>query len=72
MEKVYAQVAGKGFGNISYALHIQSVEQLTEDVIQKALLALSQKQPLLCMRLGREGQWFSYIFFFFFRFFIQA
>ena len=61
MEKVYAQVAGKGFGNISYALHIQSVEQLTEDIIQKALLALSQKQPLLGMRLGREGQWFSYM-----------
>ena len=61
LEKVYAQEARKGFGNISYALHIQSVEQLTEDIIQKALLALSQKQPLLRMRLGREGQWFSYM-----------
>ena len=61
LEKVYAQEAGKGFGNISYTLHIQSVEQLTEDIIQKALLALSQKQPLLRMRLGREGQWFSYM-----------
>ena len=61
LEKVFAQEAGKGLGNISYALHIQSVEQLTEDIIQKALLALSQKQPLLRMRLGREGQWFSYM-----------
>ena len=60
-EKVFAQDARKGFGNISYALHIQSVEQLNEDIIQKALLALSQKQPLLRMRLGREGQWFSYM-----------
>ena len=53
MEKVFAQEARKGVGNISYALHIQSVEQLTEDIIQKALLALSQKQLLLRMRLGR-------------------
>ena len=61
LEKVFAQEARKGFGNISYALHIQSVEQLTENIIQKALVTLSQKQPLLRMRLGREGQWFTYM-----------
>ena len=43
------------------ALHINSEKQLTEDIIRKALLALSEKQPLLHMILRREGPLFSHM-----------
>ena len=57
-EKIFAT---QSEGLVCSALHINSEKQLTEDIIRKALLAISQKQPLLRMLFQREGPLFSYM-----------
>ena len=61
MEMMYAELGASGIYNISFALILQSQEQLTESTIWEVLLALSQRHPMLQMRLGKTGRWFTYM-----------
>ena len=61
MEMYYAEMAKSGIHNVSFVLHLQSDMSLTEYVVHKALITLLKTQPSLQMRLGKEGDWFTYM-----------
>ena len=61
MEMYYAEMAKSGIHNVSFILHLQSDMSLTESVVSEALITLLKTQPGLQMRLGKEGNWFTYM-----------